>query len=264
MPIPGLAMRNYPILHWICIWSCHHRSQKQWIPGNINDVMPNYPTFNNVNDAKLAYPRPFDAMDSFAGTEDLEVKQEATVSIDVPRKTPIQIRDSRRGELDEMDYMIWEWSDRKCGTQNGAPAGRIVLEEVAVCESVFTPRNWRSVWSVPPITYQLWRSSTNLQMPMCSASSTQRPDNGVFTCPKCPSSSPYFKQVRLIALEMLTSWPARWPRRFEARMDQILEGLLGVTSTADDVCMYCANERKRDENLYWLRSFRDQRNRISL
>lgn len=203
----------------------------------------------DVEQLKAAYPDQFDRIGNFSGKAQLHLKTDAQPFIDPPRKVSIHMREKLKTEIDSMI-------------------------EQGVLRKVEEHTDWCS-----SLTY-----STKKDGSLRICIDPQKLNNSLKRCPhKIPTleelnpqfaNAKYFSKLDAKAgywsvhldekSQLLTTCRTPfgrvcWTRLpfglcvsqdiFQARMDQILEGLPGVVGIADDVAVFGATAEEHDANL---------------
>ena len=203
----------------------------------------------NVKQLKQAYPEQFDRIGNFSGTAKLHLKEDAEPFIDPPRKCSIHLKDQLKEEIEK-------------------------LIEQDVLRKVEEHTDWCS-----SLAYSIKKDGS---LRICI--DPQKLNSSLKRCPyKIPTVeelNPKFAKAKVFSKldakagywsvhldeksQLLTTCRTPfgrvcWKRLpfglsvsqdiFQARMDQILEGLDGVVSITDDVAVYGENEEDHDRNL---------------
>ena len=202
------------------------------------------PVIHDTNDLKRAYPQQFDTVGNFAGEAKLTLKDDAEAFIDAPRKCSIHMKDKLKPELRSMVSQgvirkvdeHTDWCSRK---KDGS---------IRVC---IDPRRLNAALRRCPH-----------KIPTLEEINPELAKAKLFS--KLDAKAGYWSVHRNEESQLLTTFRTPfgrfcWGRLhfglnvsqdiFQARMDQILEGLKGVTGIGDDVCVYGENSEDHDRNL---------------
>ena len=203
----------------------------------------------NVKQLKEAYPEQFDRIGNFSGAAKLQLKEDAEPFIDPPRKCSIHLKDQLKDEIEKLiqqdvlkkveEHTDWcsslAYSVKKDGSL------RICIDPQKLNSS-----SKRCPYKIPTVE--------ELNPKFAKAK--------VFS--KLDAKAGYWSVHLDEKSQLLTTCRTPfgrvcWKRLpfglsvsqdiFQARMDQILEGLDGVVSITDDVAVYGENEEDHDRNL---------------
>lgn len=198
---------------------------------------------------KAAYPDQFDKIGNFSGTVKLFLKEDAQPFIDPPRKCSIHIKDKLKAELDKMvgqgvirkveEHTDWcssltyvtkkDGSLRICLNPQKLNASlRRCPHKIPTVEELNPEFAKAKIFSKLDAKAGYW--SIHLHEDSQPLTTFQTPFGGY--CWKCLPFGLSISQDL-----------------FQAKMDQILEGLRGVVSIADDIAVYGENEEEHDRNL---------------
>ena len=204
---------------------------------------------NNVQDLLETYPDQFDRIGNFAGEAKITLKDDATPFVNPPRKCPIHIRDELKLELDKL-----------------------------VTQGIIKKVNEHTDWC----SSLAFSTKKDGSLRICL--DPQRLNDNIKRCPyKIPTVdeiNPQFAGARLFSKldakagywaihldsesQLLTTFRTPFGRYcwlrlpfglnisqdiFQDRMDQILEGLNGVVSIADDIVVFGVSKEDHDRNL---------------
>ena len=217
---------------------------------NVDGVNQDVPeTITSVQDLKRRYPKQFDTIGNFEGPAKLLLKDGAEPFTDAPRKCSIHLKDKLRAELDKME-------------EQGII--RKVEEHTDWCSSLaFTTKKNGSL----RICLDPQRLNANLKrcphkIPTVEELNPQFSGAKFFS--KLDAKAGYWSVHLDEESQLLTTFRTVFGRYcwrrlpfglstsqdiFQARMDIILEGLPGVVSIADDVCIIGTTEAIHDANL---------------
>ena len=216
---------------------------------NVDQISPSVPTISSIDDLTHQYPKQFDTIGNFKGTAKLKLKDDAIPFIDAPRKCPIHIKDELKAELDKMERQEvirkvdehTDWVSSLAYTTKRDGSLRICLDPQKLNNALR-----RCPHKIPTLE-ELNPMFTNAK---------------IFT--KLDAKAGYWAVKLDESSQLLTTFRTPFGRYcwrrlpfglnnsqdiFQARMDSILEGLKGVVSIADDVCVFGATEKEHDVNL---------------
>ena len=216
---------------------------------NVDQISPSVPTIGSIDDLTHQYPKQFDTIGNFKGTAKLKLKDDAIPFIDAPRKCPIHIKDELKAELDKMERQEvirkvdehTDWVSSLAYTTKRDGSLRICLDPQKLNNALR-----RCPHKIPTLE-ELNPMFTNAK---------------IFT--KLDAKAGYWAVKLDESSQLLTTFRTPFGRYcwrrlpfglnnsqdiFQARMDSILEGLKGVVSIADDVCVFGATEKEHDVNL---------------
>ena len=207
------------------------------------------PVIHDINDLKRAYPQQFDTVGNFAGEAKLLLKDDAEAFIDAPRKCSIHMKDKLKQELQSIvsqgvirkvdEHTDWcsslAYSTKKDGSirvcidpQRLNAALRRCPHKIPTLEEINPELAKAKLFSKLDAKAGYWSVHLNEESQLLT---TFRTPFGRFCWRRLPFGLNVSQDI------------------FQARMDQILEGLKGVTGIGDDVCVYAENSEDHDRNL---------------
>ena len=205
------------------------------------------PVIHDVNDLKRGYPQLFDG--NFAGEAKLMLKDDAEAFIDAPRKCSIHMKEKLKQELQTMvtqgvirkvdEHTDWysslAYSTMKDGSirvcidpQRLDAALRRCPHEIPTLEGINPELAKAKLFSKLDAKAGYWSVHLNEESQLLT---TFRTPFVRFCWRRLPFGLNVSQDI------------------FQARMDQILEGMEGVTGIGDDVCVYGENSEDHDRNL---------------
>ena len=240
--VPGVAVAGLP--------TC---KRMNWITIHVDQVQ-SCPTISTTDDLTKAYPMQFDRVGSFKNAATLHLKHDAEPHIDPPRRFSVNLTDKLKGELDSM-----------C-KQNII---RKVSEHSDWCSSLVTTqkRDGSLRVCIDPKVLNTSLKRCPHKIPTVEELNPKFSNAKVFS--KLDAKSGYWAVHLDESSQLLTTFRTPfgrycWKRLpfgltvsqdiFQARMDDILEGLEGVVSIADDICVFGSTEAEHDERLHRLMS----------
>ena len=207
---------------------------------------------NSVAALEELYPDRFTGIGKFPGEHKLTVDENATPVIHAPRRAPIQLHDQIKAELGRMTALdvirpINEPTDWVSSiTYVTKPDGtlRICLDPKDINSSL--KRGQHHIPTLEELTHRFAKATVYSKLDAKSGYWCVQLDNAsqLYTTFNSPFRRYCFKRLPF-GLE--TSQDV-----FQKAMDQILEGLPGVVSIADDIVVYGTNEQDQDQNLHRL------------
>ena len=216
---------------------------------NVDHISPSVPTISNIDDLTQLYPNQFDTIGSFKGTAILRLKDDAVPFIDAPRKCPLHIKDELKAEIDKTE---------------GQQVIRKVDEHTDWVSSLAytTKRDGSLTICLDPQKLNKALRRCPHKIPTLEGLNPMFTNAKVFT--KLDAKAGYWAVKLDESSQLLTTFRTPfgrycWKRLpfglnisqdiFQARMDSILEGLKGVVSIADDVCVFGTTDKEHDTNL---------------
>lgn len=220
-----------------------------------HQVEPPYKTsssISNIDQLKSEYPNQFDKIGNFSGKAQLILKPDAEPFIDAPRKCSIHIKEKLRNEIDNL---IEQGVLRK------------VEEHTDWCSSMAfsTKKDGSLRICIDPQKLNASLKRCPHKIPTVEELNPQFAKAKVFS--KLDAKAGYWSVHLDEASQLLTTCRTPfgrvcWRRLpfglsvsqdiYQAKMDQILEGLDGVVSIADDVVVYGEDDDAHDRNLHKL------------
>ena len=205
-------------------------------------------TIHDIGDLKAAFPQQFDKLGNFPGTAALHLKDDAEPFIDAPRKCSVHIKDKLKAELDSMlsQKVIRkvdehpDWCSSLAFTTKKDGSIRIFLEPKKLNDSLKRcPHKIPTLEELNP-EFANARVFSKLDAKAGYRAVHFDEDSQLLTMFRTPFGRYCWQQL---PFGLCTSQDI-----FQARMDEILEGLRGVLSIADDVCVHGKDATEHDEN----------------
>ena len=246
MDVPGPAVVGLPTSRKLKLVIIHtdecNIQENCGIPGSIA----------TVNDLKRIYPGQLDTIGRFASPATLHLKEGAHPFIDPPRKCSIVLREQLKQELLKMesqgiirkvmDHVDWcsslTYATKKDGTL------RICLDPQRLNDALKrcphqnpTLEELNPRFSGARVFSRLDAKAGYWAVPLAEESQILRTFRTPFGC-YCWCRLPFGLKVSQDI--------------FQQRMNEIIEGLPGVTGIADDVCVFGVDEADHDRNLIGL------------
>ena len=196
-----------------------------------------------------SYPEQFDQLGNFKKPAAIHVKPNAEPHIDAPRKCPIHVKDKLKSELDKME---------------AKGVIRKVSEHTDWCSSLAfsTKKDGSLRICIDPKKLNDALKRCPHKIPTLEELNTQFSGSTVFS--KLDAKAGYWSVHLEPDSQLLTTFRTPfgrycWTRLpfglnvsqdiFQARMDEILEGLEGVVGIHDDVCVHGKTNEEHDRNL---------------
>uniref|UniRef100_A0A8C7WXQ6 Gypsy retrotransposon integrase-like protein 1 n=1 Tax=Oryzias sinensis TaxID=183150 RepID=A0A8C7WXQ6_9TELE len=204
---------------------------------------------NTIEDLKKAYANQFDKLGNFSGTAKLLLKEGAEPFQDPPRKCSIHIKDKLKKELDnlvEQDVICkvevhTDWCSSLAYSTKKDGSLRICLDPKKLNDSLKRcPHRIPTVEELNP-KFANAKVFSKLDAKAGYWSIHLDEDSQLLTTFRTPFGRYCWKRL---PFGLSVSQDI-----FQAKMDQILEGLQGVVSIADDIAVYGKNEEEHDKNL---------------
>ncbi len=204
---------------------------------------------HSIDDLRREYPNQFDQIGNFPGEAKLLLKDDAEPFIDAPRKCSIHLKDKLRAELQSLveqgvirkveEHTDWcsslAFSTKKDGSL------RICLDPQRLNKSLRRcPHRIPTVEELNP-AFAKAKVFSKLDAKAGYWSVHLDDESQLLTTFRTPFGRFCWKRL---PFGLSTSQDI-----FQARMDQILEGLDGVVGIADDVCVFGQNDDDHDDNL---------------
>ncbi|KAL6486114.1 hypothetical protein MHYP_G00055060 [Metynnis hypsauchen] len=247
--VPGPAVVGLPTSELLNLVTVHVDTVKEKIDDSNENKQAQQLKITTCNDLKRAYPNQFDKIGNFEGTAKLFLKADAEPFIDPPRKCSIHIKDKLQGELNklvEQDVL------------------RKVEHHTDWCSSLAysTKKDGSLRMCLDPQKLNASLKRCPHKIPTVEELNPKFANAKIFS--KLDAKAGYWsihldKESQILTTFRTTFGRYCWKRLpfglsmsqdlFQAKMDQILEGLEGVVSIADDIVICGRNAEEHDRNL---------------
>lgn len=247
--VPGPAVVGLPTSELLNLVTLHVDAVKQKADNSKENRQQTKQRITNCNDLIQAYPNQFDHVGNFKGTAKLILKPDAEPFIDPPRKCSIHIKDKLQDELNKL-------------------VAQDVLRKVehhtdwcsSLALSTKKDRTLRICLDLQKLNASLKRCSHKI--PSVEELNPRFANAKIFS--KLDAKAGYWSIHLDEESQILTTFRTPFGRYcwkrfpfglsvsqdlFQAKMDQILEGLHGVASIADNIVVYGKDEEEHDRNL---------------
>lgn len=210
------------------------------------------PTIKSVKDLQKIYPDRFEGLGKFPGLHKLTLKDDATPAIHPPRRAPIQLRDKIKAELERMVQLeVIRPVDEPTDWVSSTTYAKKKDGSIQIC---LDPKD---------VNMALKRGQHHT--PTLEELTHKFADARVFS--KLDAKSGYWSVQLDEASQLLTTFNSPFGRFcykrlpfglktsqdvFQRAMDNVLQGLTGVVSIADDITVFGADEKEHDDNLHKL------------
>lgn len=206
-------------------------------------------TFQSVEDLMKEYPDRFEGLGKLPGTCKLTLKPDAEPVIHPPRRAPIQLRDLIKKELERMIKLgvirpvnePTDWVSSITYVMKPDGTLRICLDPKNLNKNLKRPQHHTP--TLEELTHKFANAKvfSKLDAKHGYWSMQLDPDSQLMTTFNSPFGRFCFKRLPF-GLSVSQDL-------FQAKMDEILDGLQGVVSIADDITVYGETQEEHDRNL---------------
>lgn len=214
-----------------------------------NDKTDSVKSYKSVEDLQKEYPDRFQGLGKFPGTCKLTLRQNAEPVIHPPRRAPIQLRDKIKAELKRMvDLDVirpvnepTDWVSSITYVHKPDGSLRICLDPKDLNNNL--KRSQHHTPTLEELTHKFANAKVFSKLDARSGywSVQMDQDSQLLTTFNSPFGRFCFKRL---AFGLSVSQDV-----FQKKMDEILDGLEGVVSIADDITVYGDTQEEHDENL---------------
>lgn len=247
--VPGPAVVGLPTSELLNLVTLHVDTVKQKADNSKENRQQTKQRITNCNDLIQAYPNQFDHIGNFKGTAKLILKPDAEPFIDPPRKCSIHIKDKLQDELNKLvaqDVLRkvehhTDWCSSLALSTKKDRTLRICLDLQKLNASL--KRCSHKILSVEELNPRFANAKifSKLDAKAGYWSIHLDEESQILTTFRTPFGRYCWKRFPF-GLSVSQDL-------FQAKMDQILEGLHGVASIADDIVVYGKDEEEHDRNL---------------
>ncbi|KAL5004373.1 hypothetical protein ScPMuIL_017829 [Solemya velum] len=240
--VSGPAIAGLPTCEELNIVTMHCAIQHVRVPAPPVNITGN-------EDLKNRYPDRFEGIGCFPGEVKLHVDPDEQPHIDPPRKTPIALREQIKSELDRMQNMgvikrveePTEWVSSLAYSKKKDGSLRICLDPKHLNRALKRPHH--KIPTLEEINHRFNGAKYFSKLDAKSGywSVKLHPDSQLLTTFQTPFGRFCFTRL---PFGLSVSQDI-----FQAKMDEILDGLEGVTGIADDIGVAGDTEEKHDQNL---------------
>lgn len=214
-----------------------------------NDV----PNITDVDGLSRLYPNQFDKIGKFQGEAKLLLKDNAEPYVAAPRKCSIHMKDKIKAELDRMEQIgvirkvseHTDWCSNVVFTEKKDGSIRVCLDPQKLNQNL--KRCPHKIPTVEELNPEFANAKVFSKLDAKSGYWAVQLDeeSQLLTCFRSPLGQRYC--FLRLPFGLVNSQDI-----FQNRMDEILEGLPGVVSIADDVCVHGKDDAEHDRNLIGL------------